>query len=321
MFKHRPTLVTRVRHYRAHAPDLSHTGYSARWFWPKISYRATEPRQPTHSRPLSTASGSNPGLELPPLRSLQNHPINKAAVFFAGDDLPEQVSEPEQTRRANLGQTTDRLRALVPLLLQKSLPKEMLLHDILLRICPSHFDLINAFLPNIKGHVLYYATCKAAQIFFTSFVLNPLTKLHIQLMRVSRSAGHDDGTTKIYMRWLTCTEGCLHLLGSHEQSENEPDSFATAKAKLGVHSWALVDPGRVLPDQGHSWTVSNSIADLGKGLVGLTKDEPKLERIVSGIFIFDLDEENTHVTVHTVEDMNITERRDELSISNKLRVC
>ncbi|GEQ69765.1 hypothetical protein JCM33374_g3439 [Metschnikowia sp. JCM 33374] len=240
----------------------------------------------------------------------------------------------EQKRISNLGSTMNHLRALVPTLLQKSLPKTLLSPDILLRICPSYFEKINAYLPNIKGHVSYYATCKAAQLFLTSLILNPQAHLHIESIRTSKFPDPSclyTYSTKIFVRWSTCPEGCSHLLipkvitnsSSGPKVDTSPgdENFSTSRAKLGSHSWSSIDPVEVLDYSKGNWSISGSIADLGKGIVGLRKDDSKLERIISGVFIFELNEANDTIMVHTIDNLNIIERTAEHNVGNKLRIC
>lgn len=182
----------------------------------------------------------------------------------------------------------------------------------MLRVSPLHFELLNLILPNIKGHVLYYTACKGLQIFLTSVVVNPQVKLHILSVRTSTFPEPNTvfaNSTKIYMRWNTCQEGCSHL------REIDSSSFSTSRAKLGSHRWSGFDP-KVINKE--SW--ASSLADLTKGLIGLKKDELRLERVILGVFIFELNEDNSQVLVHTIEDMDIVERREEQDVG-KLRVC
>lgn len=244
---------------------------------------------------------------------------------FSDDTEYHEISDEEQRRRTNLGSIMDKLKVLVPTLLQESLPAEILLPEILLRICPSHFERVNAYLPNMKGHVSYYATCKALQLFLTSLVLNPKTRLHLHLIRTSRMPEPNcvyAHTTKIYIRWTTCPEGCWHLSGSANKiprpSDDEYIDYSTANATLGSHRWSSIDPGKLLDKLDHNWSLTGALANLGKGIVGLRKEEERLERIVSGIFVFELNELNDQIIIHTVEDMDVIERPEEQS---ELRVC
>lgn len=242
----------------------------------------------------------------------------RTALLYSLDQ--ENGSDPnkeEQEKISNLGTMIERLHILVPTMVHKSLPKELLLPHILLRICPSHFELVNSYLPNIKGHVSYYATCKALQLFLTSLVLNPNVQLHVQSVRTSHLSEPQcvyPDATKVYVRWTTCPEGCTHLSeGDRERS--------TASAKLGSHRWARIDADKYLEQQPHNWSLSSSLADLTKGLIGLTKEEVRLERVILGVFIFELNEQNDQIIAHTIEDMDVVERREEQGVDGKLRVC
>lgn len=238
---------------------------------------------------------------------------------LAGPDY----NKDDQQKKTNLGNMMDQLKVAVPKILQESLPAELLLANVLLRICPSHFDGMNSYLPNIKGHVSYYATCKALRLFLTSLVLNPNTQLHIHLIRTSRFPepncvyGH---STKVYIRWTTCPEGCWHLSGSPKLVA-ERDTYSgssTANATLGSHRWSSIDAGKLLDKLDLNWSLTGALANLGKGIVGLRKEEQLLERIISGIFIFELNEANDEILVHTIEDMDVVERPEE---ERELGVC
>lgn len=259
------------------------------------------------------------------MSNIKNSRAIDAALRFSDGLEGSEISEEEQRRMSNLGAMMDLLKFYVPLLLQESLPAEMLLSTVMLRLCPSHFERINAYLPNIKGHVSYYATCKALQLFMTSLVLNPRTQLHISLIRTSRfpepNCVHAH-STKIYIRWTTCPEGCWHLSGSAKLVEQECNDkysdHSTANATLGSHRWSSIDPGKLLDKVDLNWSLTGALADLGKGIIGLRKEELRLERLVSGIFIFELNESNDKIIVHTVEDMDVVERPEE---QRELRVC
>ncbi|OBA20563.1 hypothetical protein METBIDRAFT_44116 [Metschnikowia bicuspidata var. bicuspidata NRRL YB-4993] len=253
-------------------------------------------------------------------------------VIFSLEKAPElKGNAEEQQRILNLGMMTDHLKAAIPTLLQKSLPKALLLQHVLLRICPSFFEQINSYLPNIKGHASYYATCKAAQIFLTSFLLNPHTQLHIELIRTSKFSDSNclySRSTKIFVRWSTCSDGCTHLLNPEKAIDTGAVTrstgtvnFSTANAKLGSHRWSSIDSVQILDHLKQNWTLTGSIVDLAKSIAGVKKDDAKLERIILGIFIFELNEENNQIVVHTIENLNIIERSVEEDVENKLRVC
>lgn len=277
-----------------------------------------------------------------------NSPLTYSTLLTEGPEDPEGPDLDQQEKLANLGATIETLKELVPHILRKLLPKSILLPDIVLRVSPTHFELLNLILPTIKGHVSYYTTCKALQLIVTSVILNPRVQLHILSVRTSNFPEPNNvysNATKVYMRWSTCPEGCVHLSSEGEGAErrsseiedenggrsventdtdaqtdgaengNTPgDAPATARAKLGLHQWSGFDPRLV------DTSVASSLADLTKSLIGLKKDDTQLERVVLGVFVFELSPDNSQVLVHTIEDMIVAERRDEQR-AEKLRVC
>lgn len=304
---------------------------------PQISYAPAIHKQyvfkpfinPTHYNPWPPHIYRG---KMPPIIKYSECSFKNLRYFSLKDSQDSNHELEEHQRILNLGSMTDRLKTLVPMLLQKSLPKALILPDVLLRICPTHFEQINSYLPNIKGHVSYYATCKATQLFLTSLVLNPRAHLHIELIRTSNFPDPNcvyTRSSKIFIRWSTCPEGCSHLSNTNTLSDSaslvddvsESDSFSTTNAKLGSHRWSSIDAVQVLADLKRNWTIPGSISDLGKGIVGLKKDDSKLERIILGIFIFELNDQNDQVVVHTIDNLNIIERRTEENVGNKLRIC
>ncbi|KAK6458297.1 uncharacterized protein RJT20DRAFT_126294 [Scheffersomyces xylosifermentans] len=248
---------------------------------------------------------------------------------------PKEPNRKDQNRKANLGAMIDDVKALVPNILNKSLPKSIISSDISLRICPSYFDEYNAYLPNLKGHVTYYATCKALQLFMTSVVLSPKVQLHIHSLRVSHSpdplAVFPD-TTKIHVRWSTCSEGCYHLsLG--ESPDKDSTHHSTSEAKLGSHRWSKLDAMEVLRNGKESEaessggvsktlpSITTALTRLPAALIGLTKENKKLERVLSGVFVFELNENNDKIIVHTIENVDVIERFETEDIDGELRVC
>lgn len=243
----------------------------------------------------------------------------------------------EQLKKANLGSMTDELRVLIPNILNKSLPKAIVSNNVHLRICPTHFQEFNAYFPTLKGHVSYYTTCKTLQFILTSIILNPKVKLHIQSIKTNFNKGDlfpdmqsvHSNSTKIYVRWNTCLEGCYHLSPNETNGNEEGDDisnyFSTSDAKLGSHKWSKLDAKKLVNNSKSSTkssqSVTTTLSHLTKGLIGLTKEHNKLERVISGIFMFELNEDNDKILVHTIEDVNVIEKTETEDVNGQLRVC
>lgn len=223
------------------------------------------------------------------LRLAPRSGVSRLAVprLFFFSPLSEQLDFEKQQRKRQLGETVEQLRAHVPAMLHRLLPKPMVLRDVYLRVCPLHFDKMGQFLPHIKGHVLYYATLKALRLLVTSLVVD--TQLRIEHLKVTHD--HDPrcmfaDSTKVVVRWTTRPDGC---------------------AAPGP-AWLRVDPEKIRENWPRTlW------ADLSK--VVLPHGH---ERVVLGVFIFELSDDMTQVVAHTIDDMELVERKEELPI---VRVC
>lgn len=259
------------------------------------------------------------------LTFFHNSDVRKLQFSSEGKDPDKK----DLKKKANLGHIIDEIKVLVPNILTKSLPKSIISNDITLRICPTHMDELNAYLPVLKGYVSYYTTCKTLQVILTSIVLSPKVKLHIQSIRTSDGADIQcvhPKATKIYVRWTTCEEGCTHLSSESEGDGNDISSYhSTSDAKLGSHRWSKFDSAKVLSNASNDGTISNSIGTtltlLTTGLIGLTRESKKLERMISGIFIFELNDNNDKIIVHTIENVDIIERPETEDVDGELRIC
>ncbi|KAG7811163.1 hypothetical protein KL921_002791 [Ogataea angusta] len=237
-----------------------------------------------------------------PLRSGQLNFLASRQPRFPGPDSP---------RKANLGTIIQMLQLKVPHLLQHNLPQEFLSQDIVLRLLPAQ----RPHIPVIRGVLLYNTTFKTLQLLVTSFFLNPEAKLHITHMNIKearQSLSNTDlvnlsinnnlldfeespelspYTTKITIKWRTCLNGCLHL---HDNK--------TADARLGAYN---LD--------------TNSLLHLKLPLQNLTKlNDNSIERVLTGIFVFELTDKNDKIAVHTIDDCEIIENEQPSPDTNNI---
>jgi uncharacterized protein Veg len=234
------------------------------------------------------------------------------------DGPPEDSSEAtrqRQRRTANLGTTIELLKELVPHIATQLLPKLLLSPQVLLRVCPSHFEEYNAYLPAIKGVVPYYASCKLLQFILTSIVLTPQVQIHIQSIRTSVNdkihpyySVHPD-STKIMMRWTTSSERASDICG---------EKAAPGWSRVATNKFFNLSEDDLKIDKPAG--LGSTLALLSNKFKRVTNESLGLERVVSGIFIFELNEDNDRIIVHTVEDVDILERTETEAVG-ALRVC
>lgn len=264
-------------------------------------------------RLLKPKGGSVPVIFKHPARSaynvnllfLQHHPklittrerqfnkvINFSSVQFQSSsplDQQSDIDKERQNKKLNLGKVLDVLNNEIPDILTTLISSDMISSDIIFRISPtSHPNL-----PTFKGYVPYVTTAKTLQLCLTQFILNPSVKVHITKTNVFEADkdisnyGLYKNTTKLVMKWKTCPENCPHLIANEE----------TSKGSKGKHTWSDLDHTSLLISQNY-------------GLINLKLTDDKIERILSGIFVFELDENNEKIKVFTIEDVEIIENKE-----------
>ena len=268
----------------------------------------------------------------------------KNLLKFDGGDF-KNVNEHEQQKKVNLGKMIMELKELVPGILEESLPKRLVDDKIVFRICPTYLKENNGYFPLVKGAIAYYSTCRVLQLLVSCFILTPKVKIHVQSIRVLASGnagapslqGVFPESNKIYMRWSTCSEECEHLLVEDKSSN------ASENMKKETHSsYSNLEP-RGSSELGHtkgkallfgnlnrslisqnktsSPSLSVTLSHLLRSLIGLKRERKKLERIISGVFIFDLSEDNERLIAHTIENIDIIEKKEMQNANGELKIC
>ncbi|CAH2351528.1 hypothetical protein CLIB1423_03S08328 [[Candida] railenensis] len=290
---------------------------------PSFNYFAPSP-----TWPITSERNNSVQLEAQSSLSLSKGPsIFKRSQFLyiqSKDGADKEIDPRKQQQNANLGSTIDTLKELIPQIASKSLPKQLVSPEVLLRVCPTHFEEFNAYLPAIKGHVPYYTSCKVLQFLLTSIVLTPNVQLHIQSIRATTVndrifpyySVYPD-STKIKVRWTTSTE----------RIHNINDDTTLLKGWSKVATTKFLDKHNITSDDikksSKSGGISSTLAELTSSIKNLANDKKNnLERVISGIFIFELNEDNDKIIVHTIEDIDILEKTEtQENLDGGLRVC
>lgn len=139
-------------------------------------------------------------------------------------------------------------------------------------------------------------------------------------------------TYKIIVKWSTCSESCDHLVNdsgsvSNSNSQTAQDynsKFGTANAKLGKYAVS----NKICNEKEYEKLNFSNLNDTLNGLFvrklnylnkSLSPSQSSLfdnngnngdfERVISGIFIFELGLNNDRILVHSVEDIEIIDRK------------
>ncbi|VEU19490.1 DEKNAAC100459 [Brettanomyces naardenensis] len=226
-------------------------------------------------------------------------------------------------------------------MLRELLPEECVSKDIILRVLPHQLTK----LPTIKGYLLYSTALRTLQLGLTSFYLNPHARFHITNIKVDEPTSSmssdelvnlslDDNiienstplaasemtgqaisnyTTKVTVKWRTCLGGCPHL----------KNSGSTTSAKMGSFSFENFDISKMLPGDGTqpSALIHEAQSRLSSSFLRKDHEQQKmkmassspakhLERVITGIFIFELNAENDHIVVLTIDNCDVLESRE-----------
>lgn len=180
----------------------------------------------------------------------------------------------------------DYLRTIIPEALRVVPDSTRLDRDIILRVAPT----ITPNVPMIKGSVSYITALKATQLIFTSFILGSDVKLHLTELKIDEDGqsgyGLYKGATKIVVKWVTCDDDCVHLQGT----------------------------GRRLRQEAHEKHQHMEWRDVLKTLKIVSEtdeqDHEHVGRVMSGLFVFELNKENDRILVHNVENIEMLDKKN-----------
>lgn len=240
-------------------------------------------------------------LRLPTLRSSLRKPLPaktlatnlnpSSLVLFKGSSPEEPPNRHEADKKANLGEMVEILKHRTPRLLRDSFPEEIILPNIILRVLPSRHSQLRALIPKIDTRKKYFAAVSTIQTIVTSTVLSSSAKLHILSLRVTTDPDYlcvSRDANKIHIRWTTA-------------DSFQPEEKHEPRKMLDFSDFSAASPTKVL--------------------MGFAKDSNAPERVLLGIFVFELNEDNNVIVAHTIEDVELIERKEPEGVDPKLRVC
>lgn len=200
------------------------------------------------------------------------------------------------TRRTNLGQISEYLlREGVPNLLQTSFQDSYLDEQIKLRFLPT----THPYFPVLQGKTKYKASLNAIRLISNKLILKKDCQLHINsattLLREEMNRRYNclTGNDKLVVKWQSCTP---HETVKHHSDQGKvssiPQNLLTDTAPP-ILKYILHPTGKPLPQE----MISNQES--------LVADNDGINRVVKGIFVFEFNEDNSKISVHTFEDIEM----------------
>lgn len=240
---------------------------------------------------------------------------------------------------ANLGQITDYLVDKgVPNLLQKMFEESVLADNIIFRLFPTS----HPYIPVLHGKSKYKASLNAMRMIVRKFILGEECRLHISSVKTLTSTLHDGETKsvsqnyntitcndKLVIKWQSCVpeDHCrISKLEINdrlkEKKRGNGDNSALSVRSVPVIDYILHPTVNHLNQSVISEYIENaaeksveksfstsedSKEDENKKTDGDSKRNKKksLSRLIRGTFIFEFNEENSKILVHTIEDVEL----------------
>ncbi|SCW00062.1 LAFE_0B08614g1_1 [Lachancea fermentati] len=209
---------------------------------------------------------------------------------------------------ANLGSITEylTLRA-IPNLLKEPIDDTKLDNQIKLRLLPT----THPYMPTIQGINKYKHSMNAIRLIIRNFVLNERCRLHVT--KVESFTGQDKcpryntitTTDKLVVHWQSCSEGCTHL---------GPDNV-TSRAKFGLYKATDSQFSSSESNTGKS-EIMNYIFHPGEKISDsmmsqharpVTDSQWQISRVITGIFIFEMNDDNSKIVVHTIDAVEMSD--------------
>ncbi|ODV59339.1 Mco32p ASCRUDRAFT_26882, partial [Ascoidea rubescens DSM 1968] len=255
----------------------------------------------------------------------------------------------KQEKLANLGEMVEKLEEMVPNILNEAIDSKLLSKNIILRILPISYP----NLPILPGHLSYLTTCKTINLIVKNFVLNNRkVKLHISSIKIIESNfngirvyGLFPWTSKIIIKWRTCSDNCEHLKYNGEEARDKDEKnggkekmdlnllidklfkknsslIVLLKKYLQKSLLRSIDKSNLAHKMMHRESKENSESDKlnethHSGNSNGTKNETE-NKIISGVFIFELNLNNNKVLVHTVDKVEMIDKSDFVDVDSEL---
>ncbi|KAI8383603.1 uncharacterized protein HLK63_K04169 [Nakaseomyces glabratus] len=248
------------------------------------------------------------------------------------------VSNYDDPNDVNYGQMTDYLREKgVPLLLQENLKEETLDDAIVLRLLPS----THPYIPNLHGILQYKTSMNAIRLIMRKFVLEENSRLKVLSSR--RIRGDDDqikyqcnispyltNHDKLLIRWQSCLPQTAGTVEPDEEDMNKTISFSsndvlrtqTSSGESPILDYILQKPAKTISTLAPN--VLSKHITLGNRISAMNNDDSldnEYTRIVNGTFVFEFNEDNSKILVHTIENVELIDYERKINVPKNAFAC
>lgn len=232
-------------------------------------------------------------------------PIRTSAIFLIGKGLLHSHPRCYSLRHANLGQVTEYLtKEGVPNILQKNLDDEYLNDDIKLRLLPT----THPYFPVLSGKSKYKASMNAIRLLTNKLILTRKSQVRItsaitllkdkeDSILKARNFNCCTKNDKLVIKWQSCSskEECDKLI---IDVSGKVTPFPKMKdSKPPFLEYVLDPPSKPISGE--------AVRAQVKSLNSKEIEDGSTSRIIKGVFIFEFNEDNSQVIVHTIEEIEM----------------
>lgn len=246
------------------------------------------------------------------------------------------ITNSKDPNSTNLGEIADYLKTRgVPSLLQENIKDNYLDDCIILRLLPS----AHPYIPNLHGLIQYKASMNAMRVIMRKFILEDTSRIKI-LSSKKISGDHGEKfrqqynlspylTTndKLLVKWQSCLPQNANPIEPEDENFNKTFTFSSndslgQKKGSPILDYILQKTPKV--DNNLAPGLISQHITIGNKLNSMNNDESidnEYTRIVNGLFVFEMNEDNTKITVHTIENVELIDYERRVSLPKGAFAC
>ncbi|KAL3229541.1 hypothetical protein RNJ44_01677 [Nakaseomyces bracarensis] len=248
-------------------------------------------------------------------------------------EIVTNYNDPNDT---NLGNLANYLKNTgVPNLLQENLKESILDEAIVLRLLP----IAHPYIPNLHGLIQYNASMNAIRLIMRKFVLEETSRIKIlSSKRISGAQGEDirqqcklspylTNNDKLLIKWQSCLPQNADPIEPEDDDFNKTFTFSSndsLEQKKGSPILDYILQKNPAGSPNLSPGLISQHITIGNKLTSMNNDDTtdnEFTRIVNGIFVFEMNEDNTKITVHTIENVELIDYERRLPLPKGAFAC
>lgn len=248
--------------------------------------------------------------------------------------LATNYKDPNNT---NFGEIIDYLKSSgVPNLLQENLKDSVLDENIILRLLPS----AHPYIPTLHGLIKYKASMNAIRVIMRKFVLEDSSRIKIlsskklsgshaeEVRQQCRLSPYLTTNDKFLLKWQSCLPQNADPIGPEDGYVNKKFTFSSndsLEQKKGSPILDYILQKTTMIDNNQASGLISKYITMGNKLNSSNNNNESTDngftRVVNGIFVFEMNEDNSKIAVHTIEDVELIDYKRRATLPKGAFAC